>query len=273
MKKCSRCGRLGLFFYLDENGLCEKCVKKEVKQKAEAEFAAAEEFVGKISNAFADIAETGVRLSGSWGLSWSNTNDIPYHTVQRLEEDCRLILDELPQWEQYPRFEDALLKSSISEGRGLYHHPYIPFTTLFRKGGPNGNNFSKTIPHILDEVLSLNVALTLHGRYQYKTYRIVGSSYDNEDGTSRQDIIRSIKYRAKPFGDKPEITLEKYKYQEEDAVAVYANGLQVGHISRKDLAASLLPSWDRYDRVTDFEILGKSGPYGMDIVVRFKKGF
>lgn len=153
---------------------------------------------------------------------------------------------------------------------GFYSHVAIPLGELC------GNkeipvDFSERVRNLVKRVSTLDTSLLLYGKYKHRTYRIVGSSYDNDDGTSRQSILGKIKRGAKPFQTETKISLSKYRYQDEDAVAVYANDLQVGHISRKDLAASLLPSWDRYDSVVDFEILGKSGPYGMDIVVRFKK--
>lgn len=273
MKKCSRCGRLGLFFYIDTNGICEKCAEKEAKQKAETDLVAAQEFVRKISKAFADIAESGVQLPYTRHISWTDTNDIPYHTAQRLREDCQLISTELPKWKEYPRFIDALLKDAIPEGKvqGYYQHPFIPLGTLHGEGIGGGNDFSKEIPEILERVFTLDTALALYGKYEYKIYRIVGASYNNEDGTNRMAIMNKIKRKAKPFQDETEITLKKYKYQDEDAVAVYANGLQIGHISRKDLASSFLSRWDRYDCVADFELVGGSGIYGMDIFVRFYK--
>lgn len=35
MKKCSRCGRLGLFFFIDADGFCEKCAVKVKRQREE----------------------------------------------------------------------------------------------------------------------------------------------------------------------------------------------------------------------------------------------
>lgn len=284
MKKCSRCGRLGLFFYIDADGFCEKCAVESKRQQEaeramllekerEQQFADAQEFVRKISGAFEDIAKNGAKLPVSAVGSWVDTEKVPFDCVQRLREDCRMICSELPQWEEYLCFEDALLEMSIPDEkiRGCYNHPFIPFGFLNEKGWVVPNDFSKMVPELLKKVKALDGALLLYGEYEYKTYRIVGTSYDNEDGTNRRVILSRIKSKAKPFQDKTEITLVKYKYQDEDAIAVYANGLQVGHISRRDLASSVLPRWDRYDGVEDYELIGSAGLYGMDIVVRFEK--
>lgn len=273
MKKCSQCGRLGLFFHLDADGLCERCAEKEAKRKVEEDFESAREFVKKLSYLFKDIDKSGAQIPSSRSsVSWHYTNRIPYDYIDRLHEDCRTICAELPKWGEYPCFSEAFLTGCIQEPHhlGYYSHVAIPLGEIYgNKELPVG--FSERVRDLVERVNSLDSALLLYGKYEHKTYRIVGSSYDNDDGTSRQSILGKIKRGAKPFQTETKISLSKYKYQDEDAVAVYANDLQIGHISRKDLASSLLPSWDRYDSVVDFEILGKSGPYGMDIVVRFEK--
>jgi len=275
MKKCVHCGRLGLFFPLDGDGLCAKCAEKEKKRKEEAELSSARNFVRKISDAFEEIEKNGARFPTSVIRSWIDTQDVPYDCVQRLREDCQLICDELPKWEEYPRFEDAVLEKAIPDKniREYYEHPFIPLGVLHEKDWVIPNDFAKKIPELLKKVKALDSTLLLYGKYEYKTYRIVGASFDNDDGSSRQAILGKIKRRAKPFQTKPKIRLEKYLFQgKEDAVAVYADDLCVGHISRSDLSTSLLKAWDRFDSIVDFEIIGKSsGYYGMEIEVRFIK--
>lgn len=273
MKKCLRCGKLGLFFYIAADGLCEKCAEKEKKLKAEEELSSAHEFIKRISSLFKDIEKNGARIPSSRStLLWKDTQDVPYDRVQHLQEDCRQICDELSKWRDYPRFEDVFLEGCAQEpySPNCYTHLFIPIGTLY------GNkrlpiDFPERIHDLSERVNALDTALRLYGEYEYRTYRIVGSTYDNDDGTSRQGILSKIKRKAKPFQDKTEISLVKYPYQDEDAIAVYANRVQVGNISRRDLASSVLPRWDRYDGVEDFELIGSAGLYGMDIVVRFEK--
>ena len=273
MKKCLHCGRLGLFFYIDADGLCEKCAEKAAKQKMEDDFTAAREYVKSLSYLFKDIEKSGAQIPSSRSTSsWEYTDKVPSDRIDRLLSDCQTICSELPKWSEYPRFPEAFLTGCIQGPYmpGFYRHVAIPLGEFY------GNkelpvNFSEYVHDLVARVDSLDTSLRLYGKYEHKTYRIVGSSYNNDDGTSRQSILSKIKRKAKPFQEKTEISLVKYQYQDEDAVAVYANGLQVGNISRKDLAASLLPRWDWYDSVAGFDVLGRSGPYGMDIVVRFEK--
>lgn len=271
MKKCLHCGRLGIFFYLDTDGLCEKCAVKEKEHRHEADLSSAREFVNKISRLFKDIEKNGAKVpSSDSAVSWRYTNNVPHDCVEHLRENCQTICAELPKWREYPRFPEVFLAGCIQDHFNYYFHVAIPLGLLY------GNNelpvdFSTKIYDLLKRVDLLDTALRRYGAYEHRIYRIVGSSYDNEDGTSRQSILSKIKRGAKPFQDTPTISLKKYKYQEEDAVAVYANDQQVGNISRSDLASSLLERWERYDSVVGFEIKGSSSPYGMEIEVRFIK--
>ena len=72
---------------------------------------------------------------------------------------------------------------------------------------------------------------------------------------SRQTILREIYFQDPPFEKKPKITLEKYKFEDEDAVGVYANGIQVGNIARKDLPW-VFKYWDRNLVVKSFKVYG-----------------
>lgn len=69
-------------------------------------------------------------------------------------------------------------------------------------------------------------------------YKVVGSSFPNEDGTSRQEIISHLTKASK-------ITLvrEPKNIYDKNAIAVYANGKQVGYLS-SGYAADFAPKID-----------------------------
>lgn len=67
-------------------------------------------------------------------------------------------------------------------------------------------------------------------------YDVVGESFDNEDGTSRQEILDAISNCEPPYED-CEVSLDKFDYKGERALAVKVNGDQIGCIARKDLDA------------------------------------
>ena len=67
------------------------------------------------------------------------------------------------------------------------------------------------------------------------TFRVAGTTFENEDGTSRQDILRHLKFGDAPWADGPEdltATLEETEYEGEQAFAVFVNGYQVGNVPK-----------------------------------------
>lgn len=65
---------------------------------------------------------------------------------------------------------------------------------------------------------------------------VVGVTFNNDDGSSRQQILSEID------ADDP-VTLEFYKYNGKPACAVYVFGKQIGHIN-KELAAELAKQYE-----------------------------
>lgn len=267
MGKCSKCGKSGLFLKLNESGLCKDCAL-EVTRAREIGLAAARAFLEPISAAFFDILNNGGRFPAS---SWVDTKDVPLACVSRLLDDCSFICSEFPRWAEYPYFEEVFLEECSPHPKisSCYEHPYIKLG-LLRK---SGNDFDKLIPDLLKSVRSLSTALVLYGEYEYKTCRIVGVTFDNEDGHNRQEILKKIRYRGAPYRTDPEIRLVKYNHNGDEAVAVYANEEQIGHISQFNLS-DVLPRWDRYKDVSHFSIHGdgsRTNKFGMDIEIRFRK--
>jgi len=279
MKKCAHCGRLGLFFFLDGDGLCEKCAEVEKKRRMEQEKLRLEqarisalEQVKKVSAAFRDIIENGGHLPKYSMISQLDTCDVPAGCVARLREDCALICTVLKDWENIPFFEEAVHDFCDMEGETCFPHPDIDFGLRLWKSSKQ-DDFRKTIPLLIEKVQKLDKALELYGPYEYSRYRVVGTSFDNDDGTSRQDILWDLDHKMSPFRDEVVIRLEKYKFGDEDAIAVFANDLQIGHISREDAKYFVLPRWDRYAGVSEYSMRGGGHGlnYGISIEVMFYK--
>ena len=68
------------------------------------------------------------------------------------------------------------------------------------------------------------------------TFRVAGTTFDNGDGTSRQDILRHLKFGDAPWADDPDdltATLEEETFEGEPAFAVLINGYRVGSVPKK----------------------------------------
>lgn len=272
MKKCAHCGRLGLFFYLDEEGLCEKCSAIEKQRRLEQARTFALEQVKKASAAFRDIEKNGGHFPQHCSTTSSyETREVPAERVSQLREDCALICAVLKDWESTPFFLEAVHEVSSMESGSCFSSPDIEVKYWLWRTSTQ-EDLRQRIPKLVEKVEQLDQALERYGPYEYCKYRIVGTSFKNDDGTSRQDIIRDIDCRWNPFHAKAEIRLEKYVYEGEDAIRVLANGRQIGHISREDAKYSVLPQWDRYAGVSDYSILGGGHlKYGVSIEIMFRK--
>ena len=67
------------------------------------------------------------------------------------------------------------------------------------------------------------------------TFRVAGTTFDNSDGTSRQEILRHMKFGDEPWADDPEdlaVTIEEETFDGELALAVYVNDYQVGYVPK-----------------------------------------
>lgn len=63
-------------------------------------------------------------------------------------------------------------------------------------------------------------------------FKVVGVTFNNDDGTSRQEILRKIKGKEPPFNGSVRYTLRVYTYEGKPAVAVEANGVTIGNVPK-----------------------------------------
>jgi hypothetical protein len=83
-------------------------------------------------------------------------------------------------------------------------------------------------------------------------------------------MLRKIKFRDPPFDNNMiDLGLERYLYENEDAIAVSANGTQIGHIPKQQVGY-LIENWDRIDRPTHIDVYGggEGGYFGCEIIIR-----
>lgn len=114
--------------------------------------------------------------------------------------------------------------------------------------------------------------------YEHIAFRLVGVTFKNDDGSSRQSLLRKIKYQDPPFDTGTvRIELTEYSYKGEPALKVEVNGYQVGDVP-KNKVPEILDKWERIDRISNFEVVGggrrEDGEwmnYGAEVTVRFFK--
>lgn len=113
--------------------------------------------------------------------------------------------------------------------------------------------------------------------FEIISFKLSGVSFNNDDGTSRQSILRKIKFNNPPFEHTAEFGLSKYEYEGKPALAVTANDIQIGNIASKDVA-SILDRWDRLECFTGCRVYGggktnegEQKSFGCEVAMRFRK--
>ena len=110
-------------------------------------------------------------------------------------------------------------------------------------------------------------------------FKVVGVTFKNEDGKSRQTLLRKLHFGDAPFNSDEgvDITIERGAYQGEPAFSVFAEGHQVGNISKDDVPF-FVRRWSDFVGVTSAEVYGggtdddgHSINYGMKINCEFRK--
>lgn len=81
---------------------------------------------------------------------------------------------------------------------------------------------------------------SLHGRFKTS---LAGVTFDNDDGTSRQKLLKDFKAR----GGQADLELEEYEYKGSPAIRVLVDGECVGNIP-KNRVDELLAIMDRLER-------------------------
>lgn len=93
-------------------------------------------------------------------------------------------------------------------------------------------------------------------KYEFLKIRLVGVTFQNKDGTSRQSILRKFKFRDPPFDkEKADVEIVPYEYEGEPAMAIDVNGLRFGHIPKAQ-AKILTENIHRVIGVTWIDIIG-----------------
>lgn len=70
------------------------------------------------------------------------------------------------------------------------------------------------------------------------TFRAAGTTFDNDDGTSRQDILRHLKFGDPPWTDDPDdlaVDLQEITHDGQPAIAVLVNGYQIGFVPKNSI--------------------------------------
>lgn len=114
--------------------------------------------------------------------------------------------------------------------------------------------------------------------YRFIEFKLKGVTFKNEDGTSRQELIRRIDEQEPPFenGGELSVDLKPVLFDGKDAIECRVNGYLVGHVP-KELVPDVMDAMKAADAtISGFKVIGggekENGEklnYGIYMAVRF----
>lgn len=109
-------------------------------------------------------------------------------------------------------------------------------------------------------------ASTIHK--SYNGFRVAGVTFQNEDGTERQYLLKKLYFHDKPFDGDLSIELERYLWEDKPAYYVKVNGYTIGSVE----ASVVYYFEENSGRPLKNEIevhFGKNGIYSAEISGKF----
>lgn len=242
MAVCKRCGKKGLFLRLDGDGHCEACASKVAQERAQAELEKR-----RLAN------ET---LRGA------------LKSIQDAQQLCDYIVGS-------GAFTESIQEKAIDDLANAMAAVNVTVKKIrsmdVDKLGPQAQAVAEDAQKIEAELLRVSKEELLPG-YLRRHYGVVGTSFLNENGSSRQMILRTIANGEEPFAHGVSYAVKQYVYEGEPAFAVYANKTyQIGNISRTDIP-DILKICDKIVFCQAKIYGGNDGKsYGAEITLTYKK--
>lgn len=75
-------------------------------------------------------------------------------------------------------------------------------------------------------------------QYHFVKFKVAGTTYKNDDGSDRQDILRHIKFKDAPYvtGDSMDVHIQPYEYEGKTAYKCLVNGYMIGNVPNDQVA-------------------------------------
>ena len=96
-----------------------------------------------------------------------------------------------------------------------------------------------------------------------RVLKVAGVTFNNDDGSSRQALLKKLYFRDAPFDDYTQISFEQFFWQDEIAFKVLADGYCIGNVAKKDIDFINIHELDLL--VEDIEVVGGVAPSGEHI--------
>lgn len=239
MAQCSKCMKKGLFLKVNSEGLCEACAKekqdKELVIRKNANITAQETLA--VVTSMQNTAETILSLQESGAVS-----------------------------KAVARYAMNLLNAAVDAAKTSIAAVRTGSVETVQDIADAAKSQVGALKEDLLKLLSPLESDRIYARH----YSVVGVTFKNDDGMSRQTFLQLIAMGAEPF-EKVNAGIKQYTYQGSPAIGVYANDVQIGNISKDDVS-EILDNGDT-QLAFDLEVYGgKNGKsYGAEIILTYRK--
>ena len=112
-------------------------------------------------------------------------------------------------------------------------------------------------------------------KYVFAPIKVAGVTFNNDDGVSRQLILRKLHFHDSPFNEYADVEIKQYDFNGQPAFGVYVNNMQIGNIP-SDLVPFIQENISRIESISYIDVYGggrsKDGQpisYGCKITLRF----
>ena len=113
-------------------------------------------------------------------------------------------------------------------------------------------------------------------KYLFAPIKVAGVTFNNDDGTDRQLILRKLHFRDNPFSKYVDVEIKQYEFKGSRDSGIYANDMQIGNIPA-NLVSFMQDNIERIESISHIDVYGgghKDGKpisYGCKIILRFLK--
>lgn len=163
---------------------------------------------------------------------------------------------------------------------------YFPPTSDNRFTTPNEDSNSQPIQH--NDAISPNTSeipsvtpvhnnqIKHQDKYLFASIKVAGVTFNNDDGTSRQSVLRKLHFHDSPFNEYADVEIKQYEFKDQLAYGIYVNDMQIGNIPA-DLISFIQENIERIESISHIDVYGggkKDGKpisYGCKITLRFLK--
>lgn len=112
----------------------------------------------------------------------------------------------------------------------------------------------------------------LEKEFNLISFKIAGVTHDNDDGQSRQMLLKRYKNRGIPFNDNISLSLQETTFNGDPAIKVVANDNVLGFVP-KDRISEILDAWENIEDIDGIDVYGgqEGHSFGAEVTIKVRR--